>query len=363
MAGIEIRGLSKCFRDESWALVDLDLDVADGELLALVGPSGSGKTTLLRLIAGLDQPTSGTIRLGGNDLACVPPHKRHVALVFQNLALYGHLTVADNLRFGLNDKAGEQNGKRNGKDRVLEAAQLVGIEHLLARYPADLSGGEQQRVALGRAIVRQPAALLLDEPLSSLDGPARRALRRELKQLQPKLGIPTIYVTHDQAEAMALGDRIAVLDFGRLQQVGLPDEVYRRPANRFVAEFIGPQGMNLIEGELRHDGGRTTFCSADVAFDLTNMAPRSSGRVHCGFRPEDIQAAAEGELHGVVESVERFAETNYLQIRLKAAQHSIVVQNGRDNDQQIDAGSAIACRLAPNRLHWFDVTTGNRIDG
>src|SRR5688572_15940967 len=167
MGGIEIRGLSKCFRDGTRALDAVDLEVAHGELLVLVGPSGSGKTTLLRLIAGLEQPTTGTIRLGGNDLADVPPHKRNVALVFQNLALYGHLSVADNFRFGQENK--RQGGDGKTGDRVHQAAQLLGIEHLLTRYPAELSGGEQQRVALGRAIVRRPAALLLDEPLSSLD--------------------------------------------------------------------------------------------------------------------------------------------------------------------------------------------------
>jgi ABC-type sugar transport system ATPase subunit len=238
MAGIEIRGLTRRFPDGTRALDGVDLDVAAGELLVLVGPSGSGKTTLLRLVAGLDQPTAGTIRLGGQHLAGVPPHKRNVALVFQNLALYSHLTVADNLAFGLrNEDSGEQ---------VTEPAKRLGIDHLLTRYPAELSGGEQQRVALGRAIVRQPAALLLDEPLSSLDGPARRRLRRELKQVQRSLGVPTIYVTHDQAEALLLGDRIAVIDQGRLQQTGSPDEIHHHPANEFVKEFFDLQDIHTI---------------------------------------------------------------------------------------------------------------------
>jgi ABC-type sugar transport system ATPase subunit len=239
MAGIEIRGLSKAFRGGPRALDGVDLDVADGELMVLVGPSGSGKTTLLRLIAGLDQPTAGLIRLGGKDLAGVPPHKRNVALVFQNLALYSHLSVRDNLAFGLNDE------RRN--KQIEETATLLGIDLLLHRYPAELSGGEQQRVALGRAIVRQPAALLLDEPLSSLDAPVRRGLRRELKRLQRKLGVPTIYVTHDPVEALVLSDRIAVIDRGCVEQVGSPGEVYRQPANRFVAEFFDMQDIRSIE--------------------------------------------------------------------------------------------------------------------
>jgi len=244
MGGIEIRGLTKVYRDSSRALDAVDLDVAPGELLVLVGPSGSGKTTLLRLIAGLDQPTAGTIRLGGNNLAGVPPHKRNVALVFQNLALYSHLRVRDNLAFGLQLERSNKNG---ADGRVRETAELLGIGHLLNRYPAEISGGEQQRVALGRAIVRQPAALLLDEPLSSLDSPLRRSLRREVNRVQRQLGVPTIYVTHDQTDALALGDKIAVIDRGRMQQIGSPEEVCRQPANRFVAEFFEEPETYQIE--------------------------------------------------------------------------------------------------------------------
>src|SRR5262245_32902747 len=254
MAGIEIRGLTRQFRDGTRALDGVDLDVAEGELLVLVGPSGSGKTTLLRLVAGLDQPTAGSIRLGGKDLAGVPPHQRNIALVFQNLALYAHLSVRDNLAFGLNH---ERRNERGAGERIAEAAKTLGIEPLLDRLPSELSGGEQQRVALGRAIVRRPAALLLDEPLSSLDAPVRRGLRRELKALQRQLGAPTIYVTHDQAEAMLLGDQIAVIDRGRLQQIGSPDEIYRHPANSFVTEFFDLQEFHTIAEKFR-PSDRTT---------------------------------------------------------------------------------------------------------
>jgi ABC-type sugar transport system ATPase subunit len=238
MAGIEIRGLTRQFRDGSRALKGVDLEVPPGELMVLVGPSGSGKTTLLRLVAGLDQPTAGTIRLDGKDLAGVPPHQRNVALVFQNLALYRHLTVADNLAFGLRTP--------NSGEQVTGTAKRLGIDHLLTRYPAELSGGEQQRVALGRAIARQPAALLLDEPLSSLDGPARRKLRQELKQVQRSLGVPTIYVTHDQAEALLLGDRIAVIDQGEMQQIGLPVEIVEQPGNEFVKDFFDLRDIHEV---------------------------------------------------------------------------------------------------------------------
>jgi ABC-type sugar transport system ATPase subunit len=242
MTGIEIHGLTRQFPDGTRALNSVDLDVAHGELLVLVGPSGSGKTTLLRLIAGLDRPTAGSIRLGEKDLAGVPPHRRNVALVFQNLALYSHLKVRDNLAFGLSPER-----RNNGSlKRVEQTAELLGIGHLLDRFPSELSGGEQQRVALGRAIVRQPAALLLDEPLSSLDAPLRRSLRRELKRVQRQLGVPTVYVTHDPLEALTLADRIAVIDRGCLQQVGSPHEVCQSPTNGFVAEFFDMQDVRNV---------------------------------------------------------------------------------------------------------------------
>jgi ABC-type sugar transport system ATPase subunit len=214
-------------------LAGVDLEVGPGELVVLVGPSGSGKTTLLRVVAGLDQPTAGRIRLDGKDLAGVPPHRRNVAMVFQDFALYSHLTVAQNLAFGLSNQ-----GARGSGERVGEVARRLGIEPLLNRYPAELSGGEQQRVTLGRAMARQPAALLMDEPLASLDPPLRWKLRQEVTEFQRQLGVPTIYVTHDPAEALALGDRIAVIEKGVLQQVGLASEVRDRPINQFVTEFF-----------------------------------------------------------------------------------------------------------------------------
>jgi ABC-type sugar transport system ATPase subunit len=316
----------------------VDLEVAPGELLALVGPSGSGKTTLLRLLAGLDEPTTGTISIGGKALAGVPPHRRNVALVFQNLALYAHLTVADNLRFGLTRNSGEPNNSID--DRVQSTAERLGIGHLLGRLPGELSGGEQQRVALGRAIVRRPAVLLLDEPLSSLDGPMRRSLRRELKALQRSLGVPTIYVTHDQAEALSLGDRIAVLDQGKLRQAGTRDEVYHQPANRFVAEFFGPQGMNLIEREWKDADG-----SSRIAL--------------CGFRPEDVHIDERGDLAGTVESVETLGDSTYLHVRLESKSNAVIVHVA--NELPTNVGASIRLRLNPERVHWFDMQSGERL--
>jgi len=335
MAGIEIRGLARNFRTKhgnaTRALDGIDFDVRPGELLVLVGPSGSGKTTLLRLLAGLDQPTAGTIRLSGKDLTGVPPQRRGVAMVFQNLALYEHLSAADNLAFGLQGKGGPE---------VTETAKLLAISHLLDRFPAELSGGEQQRVALGRAIVRRPAALLLDEPLSSLDGPARRGLRRELKRLQRQLGVPTIYVTHDQAEAMALGDRIAVLDQGQLQQVGTPDEVYHRPANRFVANFFGPQGMNFIE-------------------QPPSIGTSQRTNAICGFRPEDASIAEKGQgVRGEFESLELLGDVTYAQVRL--ATERIIIKLPQ-NESQLNRNDEISITFDDAKLHWFDKETGKRL--
>jgi len=265
MAGIQIRGLSKVFAAGERALDGVDLDVAGGELLVVVGPSGSGKTTLLRLIAGLEAPTAGSVAIDGNDLVGVPPHRRNVALVFQNLALYPHLRVRDNLAFGLKSlglkrqRGGESEkwpSQRERQARISSVSDMLGISRFLDRYPAELSGGEQQRVALGRAIVRRPAALLLDEPLSSLDAPVRRELRQELRRVQCELAVPTIYVTHDPVEALVMGDRIAVLEKGRIQQVDFPEEVYQQPANRFVADFFDLQEIKTVADKLQKLGAR-----------------------------------------------------------------------------------------------------------
>lgn len=364
MAGIEICGLSKVFPHRVRALEDVDLDVADGELMVLVGPSGSGKTTLLRLIAGLDEPTAGTISVGGVRLDGVPPHKRNVAMVFQNLALYSHLTVRGNFEFGLNGR----NTERGAEQRVAEVAGMLGINHLLDRYPAELSGGEQQRVALGRVIVRRPAALLLDEPLSSLDAPLRRNLRRELKRLQRKLGMPTIYVTHDQAEALSLGDRIAVLDQGQLQQLGTPDEIYQRPVNRFVAEFFGSVGMNWIEGELKRDAGQQRFLASNLGIDwpIRGAIPAVEGKVLCGFRPEDVRGESPVTLRGEVTAIEWVGSAAYVQLGISLeteGSSSITVTMEHQPDPELPKlGEALTIGINPDRLQWFDAVTGKRFE-
>src|SRR5271156_2503946 len=243
MAQLELRGINKSFGDAS-VIQNVDLHVADGEFCVFVGPSGCGKSTLLRLIAGLEESTSGTISIGGNDVTALQPARRGIAMVFQSYALYPHMSVAENMGFGLK-MANLPKGRI--EEKVQESARILQIEHLLARRPKDLSGGQRQRVAIGRAIVREPSLFLFDEPLSNLDAALRVATRLEIARLHRKLAATMVYVTHDQIEAMTLGDRIVVLNKGRIEQIGSPMELYNYPANLFVAGFIGSPMMNFIE--------------------------------------------------------------------------------------------------------------------
>ncbi len=270
MAGLELEGIAKIFPSGAMGVRDLSLTVRDGELLVLVGPSGCGKTTTLRLVAGLDEPTAGTIRLGGRVVNGEPPRRRDIALVFQRPALYPHLSVRENLAFGLRLArrvpwwryllpVGDQPLSSNDTARVAAAAEVLGLNGLLERKPAELSGGEQQRLALGRALVRRPALLLLDEPLSNLDAQLRVDMRRQLLLLRRRFRATMIFVTHDQDEALNLGDRVAVLDRGRLQQVDVPSTLLERPANRFVAGFLGSPPRSLLDGELATTNGRLEF--------------------------------------------------------------------------------------------------------
>src|SRR5262245_23097304 len=270
---------------------NLSLEIVDGEFVVFLGPSGCGKTTTLRIISGLEQPTSGDIRIDGQRVNDVAPQRRDIAMVFQSYALYPHLTVAQNIAYPLRVR---KLASAEIQTQVSQTASLLEIESLLTRRPRDLSGGERQRVALARAIVRHPRAFLMDEPLSNLDARLRLQMRGELKRLQQTLGTTTVYVTHDQAEAMTLGHRVAVMNKGRLQQFGRPLDIYDQPANRFVAEFVGTPGMNLLEGVL--DVAHRSFQIEQMALALSDaqlgrFANLNPGPVAMGIRPEDVQVS------------------------------------------------------------------------
>jgi multiple sugar transport system ATP-binding protein len=296
MAEIELEQLTKVYGDGTLAVSELDLEVEDGEFVVFVGPSGCGKTTALRMIAGLEEVTSGTVRVGGNVVNDLPPKARDMAMIFQNYALYPHMNAYDNMAFGLKMRGLDRAEIRR---RVESAAEILGLKDQLRKRPRHLSGGQRQRVAMGRAIVREPVAFLPDEPLSNLDAKMRVQMRAEIARIQRDLKVTTIYVTHDQSEAMTLGDRVCVMRSGVLQQVASPQTLYDRPANLFVAGFIGSPAMNLVEAEIAElNGGIVTrFGPHDVGVPPEVLASRpalrdyAGRRVALGIRPEDVEHA------------------------------------------------------------------------
>jgi multiple sugar transport system ATP-binding protein len=297
MAAIEFNGVAKVYPDGTRAVDSLDLEIMEKEFMVFVGPSGCGKTTALRMVAGLEEISEGTITIGGRVVNEVQSKDRDVAMVFQNYALYPHMTVAQNLAFGLKLRKFD---KAEVKRRVSVAAATLGLEDYLDRKPSALSGGQRQRVAMGRAIVREPHAYLMDEPLSNLDAQLRVQVRAEIQKLQRTLGVTTIYVTHDQTEAMTMGDRIAVMRGGTLQQVDAPEQVYRWPVNRFVAGFIGSPAMNMVNARLtRADGdlvvnfgGHSLVIGDEVLAARPALREYEGGEVLLGIRPEDLEDAA-----------------------------------------------------------------------
>ena len=316
MAGLLLEGVGKTWPDGTEAVRDVDFEAADGEFVVLVGPSGCGKSTTLRMIAGLESVSRGRILLGGRDVTSLPARERNLAMVFQSYALYPHLSVAENLAFGLRprlrhrsilrgfwDAAWRRARRREQEDlrrRVLEAARLLELEGLLERRPRELSGGQRQRVALGRAIVRDPAAFLFDEPLSNLDARLRLEMRAEIKALQRRLGVTSLWVTHDQEEAMTLGDRLVVMRDGRLQQIGAAREIYEAPVNRFVAGFVGSPPMNFLAGTLRGGDGGLVFETAGASLPLRGEPPQAlppvlPARGVLGVRPDRWRLQAPGE--------------------------------------------------------------------
>src|SRR3954452_21806170 len=302
MADVTLQGVTKVFPGGARAVDGVDLEIADGELLVLVGPSGSGKTTVLRLTAGLEELTDGEISIGGRVVNDVHPMDRDIAMVFQNYALYPHMSVAENIGFGLKLRGRK---KREVAERVQRTAEALGLSDLLKRKPAQLSGGQRQRVAMGRAIVRDPAAFLMDEPLSNLDAKLRVQMRTEVARLQRRLATTMVYVTHDQTEAMTLGDRVAVMRAGKLQQVGAPQELYRYPTNLFVAGFIGSPAMNFMPARLEEGKLRTRLGDVTMNDELRRLLDTGgTGReVILGVRPENFEDAslvgADEKAHGL----------------------------------------------------------------
>jgi multiple sugar transport system ATP-binding protein len=398
VARIELDKLTKVYSDGTRALTGLDLGIEDGEFVVFVGPSGCGKTTALRMIAGLEDITEGTVRIGGQVVNGLPPKDRDIAMIFQNYALYPHMSAFDNMAFGLKLR---KVPKVERTSRVRQAAAMLGLPEVLAKRPRTLSGGQRQRVAMGRAIVREPRAFLMDEPLSNLDAKLRVEMRAEIARLQRDLEVTTIFVTHDQVEAMTLGDRVVVLRDGFLQQIASPQELYDHPANLFVAEFIGSPSMNLVAAELaRANGGWVArFGEHELPLDPSVVSARPAlarfdgKRVILGIRPEDIQDAAiaggsdGGRIGAVVDIREDLGSEVLIHFGIgappvrgedvaaavgeEALEATAVQAREKGNvfvariDRETRAGEREPIELAVNtkRLHFFDPETSRGIYG
>ncbi|MFN2565599.1 MAG: ABC transporter ATP-binding protein [Gemmatimonadaceae bacterium] len=364
MASVTLEGVRKIYDDGARVAVhDMDLEVADGEFVVLVGPSGCGKSTTLRMIAGLESISAGRLRIGGRVVNDVPAKDRDIAMVFQNYALYPHMTAYENLAFALMLR---RLPEREIDARVREAAGILGIEDLLDRTPRQMSGGQRQRVAVGRAIVRKPQVFLFDEPLSNLDAKLRVQMRRELARLHRQLGATMVYVTHDQVEAMTLGDRIVVMHAGRVQQIDAPLALYERPRNTFVAGFIGSPAMNFVAGEIARDGGPPRFRARGETFSvplptgwthvraerMTDGAPVGTG-VILGIRPEDVRVATARDADAVrlrLDLVEPMG--NEVFVHASSGEHELTA---RVAPQPLPAaGAEVALAFDTDRMHFFD---------
>jgi ABC-type sugar transport system ATPase subunit len=348
MASLGLKGITKRF-GETAALSGVDLHVEDGEFCVLVGPSGCGKSTLLNIIAGLTAQDEGTVMLDGKPVDGLAPRERDVAMVFQSYALYPHMTVAQNLSFGLRIRGAS---KPNINRQVLETARLLGIEDLLNRKPRELSGGQQQRVAMGRALVRRPRLFLLDEPLSNLDARLRSSVRLELKRLHQQILGTIVYVTHDQVEAMTLGDRVAVMSDGQVQQIDSPETIYAHPANTFVATFIGSPEMNLYKGRLTSKDGRLRFQGSGFSLDLVGLQlSLEEGDVELGIRPEDIEIGQGGPtiVQAKVDMLSNVGSDQYVHAHI--GQEGLTVRVPKE--ATFEPGQIVPLSIDPDRVHIF----------
>ncbi len=359
MASVTLKSVAKIYAGGIYGVRDLDLSIADGEFLVLVGPSGCGKSTTLRMIAGLESISSGTLQIGERVVNDVHPRDRDIAMVFQNYALYPHMTVRDNMAFALKMR---KTPKLEINERVRWAAGLLGLEPYLDRKPKALSGGQRQRVALGRAIVRKPAVFLFDEPLSNLDAKLRVETRAEIKRLHRQLGTTTIYVTHDQEEAMTLGDRVCVMCDGLKRQCAPPLEIYRNPADRFVAGFLGMPPMNFLEGELEQNDGHTWFVSREAQLRLDGADEAwltGEGRrpIVAGIRPESLQiaehAADDHSLTATVQVVEPLGSMMDVYLVLSSGKRIV----SRVPAGKLSEGKTISARVNPAEIHLFEPPT------
>jgi multiple sugar transport system ATP-binding protein len=356
MAEVRLENVCKHF-DEVVAVDNFNMSIKDKEFVVLVGPSGCGKTTTLRMIAGLESITSGDVFIGDNLINKLPAKDRNIAMVFQNYALYPHMTVFENMAFSLENF---NRPKDEIKQRVQDAAEILGIEHLLSRKPKQLSGGQRQRVAVGRAIVRKPGVFLFDEPLSNLDAKLRVQTRIELKKLHERLATTAVYVTHDQIEAMTMGDRIVVMRDGLIQQVGSPLELYDTPANKFVAGFIGSPAMNFFDADLIREGDAISLQAGEVRVDLPagiaqQLAGYNQKQIAVGLRPEDLIVSAEHApgktIEGTVEVVEPVGNETY--VAFNAGSFSLIAAVGRKS--QIKTHSNIVIAPSMENLHLYDI--------
>ena len=357
MAGITLKGIKKSY-GKTAVIHGIDWEIKDGDFVVIVGPSGCGKSTLLRMIAGLESVTAGEVSIGGKVVNDLEPSKRNIAMVFQNYALYPHMSVYKNMAYGLKL---QKLDKAEIEARVQKAAGILELTPFLNRLPRELSGGQRQRVAMGRAIVREPAVFLFDEPLSNLDAKLRVQMRLEIKKLQSELGITSVYVTHDQVEAMTLGDQLAVLNGGYVEQLGSPIEIYERPASVFVAGFIGSPSMNLLDAQMAADGGSVTLEDGSV---VTLGAPRAgvAGQpVMLGIRPEHF-GVGDGEnpvpLH--VRVVEQLGADTLVHGQLGDTTASLVLR--LEGVQNLSVGGVVQLHIPQKALHVFDKETGKRLD-
>jgi multiple sugar transport system ATP-binding protein len=352
-SALKISGIRKCFGkgdNTVEVLKRIDIDVAPGEFLILVGPSGCGKSTLLNIIAGLEEPTEGSISIGDRNVVGVPPAQRDIAMVFQSYALYPTMSVAENIGFALEIR---KVPKAERQARIAEVAAMLQIEHLLDRRPSQLSGGQRQRVAMGRALARNPQLFLFDEPLSNLDAKLRVEMRAEIKRLHQLSGITSVYVTHDQVEAMTLGSRIAVMKGGVLQQLGTPDEIYNRPANTYVATFIGSPTMNLIEGRAS-GSGQFSITGAGLALTAPDNASKPT---LLGLRPEHIRLDDAAAWRGVVNLVEPTGADTYVVVDTAAGKVTVRAAP----QTQVRPGETVGLEIQADHVTWFDQASGLRL--